>query len=118
MRLNSELWVKAYLRTVMSGGAFAAVAGRGDQERGAVFIKVSRLDGTAALFVPAPTGMSEDETGRDRLWLSGLASGTPETEVDKRLTREREFDSDIWVVEVEDREGRHFLDDWLVRVAD
>jgi hypothetical protein len=31
-------------------------------------------------------------------------------EIEARLAREIKFDPDLWIVEVEDRAGRHFLD--------
>ncbi|MGZ3362389.1 MAG: DUF1491 family protein, partial [Xanthobacteraceae bacterium] len=34
----------------------------------------------------------------------------PEAKVEERLARELRFDPDVWIVEVEDRAGRHFLD--------
>jgi hypothetical protein len=34
----------------------------------------------------------------------------PEADVEAYLTRQLRFDPDIWIVEVEDRAGRHFLD--------
>jgi hypothetical protein len=33
--------------------------------------------------------------------------------VDAYLGRQAEFDPDLWVIEVEDREGRHHLGAWL-----
>jgi hypothetical protein len=35
----------------------------------------------------------------------------PEAEVEARLAREVSFDPDLWIVETEERSGRHFLDD-------
>ena len=43
-----------------------------------------------------------------RVWAP-LAEG-PEAEVDAALGRQRRFDPDLWVIEVEDRAGRHLLD--------
>jgi hypothetical protein len=37
----------------------------------------------------------------------------PEAEAESYLARQIEFDADIWIVSVEDRQGRHFLEDWL-----
>ena len=34
----------------------------------------------------------------------------PEQSVEERLTKEIRFDPDVWIVETEDRAGRHFLD--------
>ena len=54
MRLKSELWVKAYIRQRQVAGAFAAVIAHGHDSAGAVLIKISRLDGTAQVYGPAP----------------------------------------------------------------
>ncbi|MBO0765383.1 MAG: DUF1491 family protein [Hyphomicrobiaceae bacterium] len=112
MRLKSEIWVKAYLRRCRLEGADALLVRRGDADAGAIYIKLSRLDGTALLFGPAPAGLAGAR--EDRLWepcLKGKPAG--EAEVDAFLERQVGFDQDIWIVAVEDRAGRHFLDDWL-----
>ena len=112
MRLKTEIWVKAYLRRCAHEGADAVLVRRGDSDAGAIHIKVSRLDGTAALFGPAPAGM--DEAREERQFQPSLPRElVSEAEADAYLTRQIDFDSDIWIVAVEDRQGRHFLDDWL-----
>ena len=89
----------------------AFVVRRGEAERGAVWIKVATLDRKATLFGPAPAGL--DDAGTERQFI--LAQGpAEEADIDARLARERGFDSDIWVIEIEDRAGRHLLDDELV----
>jgi hypothetical protein len=115
MRLKAEIWVKAYLRRCRVDGADALLVRRGDGDAGAIYIKVSRLDGTAALYGPAPAGL--DEAREDRRWQPCLKGerGT-EGDADAYLARQIEFDPDIWIVAVEDRQGRHFLDDWLAPV--
>jgi hypothetical protein len=112
MRLKSELWVKAYLRRCRLEGADALLVRRGDADAGAIYIKVCRLDGTGLLFGPAPAGL--DEAREDRRWQPCLKGETAaEPDIDAYLERQVRFDSDIWIVAVEDRAGRHFLDDWL-----
>ena len=112
MRLKSEIWIKAYLRRCAADGAQAVVVRHGDDDAGAIFIKVSRLDGTARVFGPAPAGM--DHAAEDRRWTTRLGGGDrPEAEADAFLAREAEFDPDLWVIEVEDRAGRDFLEGWL-----
>lgn len=118
MRLKAEIWVMAYVRRVNSAGAMAMIVQRGDADAGAIYIKVShdtgggwREDRQAALYGPAPAGI--DVADRDRLWVCLHAADTLESTVDATLERQRKFDADIWVVEVEDRDGRHFLEDWL-----
>lgn len=112
MRLKAEVWTKAYLRTCAGAGVPAVVVRHGDDDAGAIFIKVNRLDGTARLFGPAPAGF---DTGQyERQWVAHLdGPGRSETEIDAYLARQLEFDRDIWILELEDREGRHFLDPWL-----
>ena len=113
MRLKSEIWVKAYLRRCASRGAMAVVLRHGDDDAGAIFIKARRLDGMAAIFTPAPAGL--DSADFDRRWVAGLGGKyVAETEVSAVLDKEVTFDSDVWIVEVEDRHGRHFLGDDLV----
>ena len=113
MRLKSEIWVKAYLRRCQHEGAAAVLVRRGDQDAGAIYIKVSRPDGTAALFGPAPAGL--EEAREERRWQACLDRHTvSEAEADAYLERQTDFDPDIWIVAVEDRQGRHFLEDWLM----
>ena len=111
MRLKSAIWVSAYIRRCHIEGAFAVVHRRGAEEAGAIFVKVSRLDGTAALFAPAPQAVFEEAQPSDRRFVSGMKEEfSPDAAVEARIKREIEFDSDVWVVEVEDRAGRNFLD--------
>jgi hypothetical protein len=112
MRLRAEFWVKAYIRRCAMEGASAVVVRHGDDDAGAIFIKVNRLDGTCLVFGPAPAGMMGAES--DRRWVAQLSpEGVAEGEADAFLAREAGFDSDLWLVEVEDRRGRNFLDDQL-----
>jgi hypothetical protein len=112
MRLRTEFWVKGYLRRCIVEGASAVVVRHGDDDAGAIFIKVNRLDGTCVVFGPAPAGLSGAES--DRRWVACLKrEGVLESVADSFLAREAEFDSDLWLLEVEDRGGRHFLDGQL-----
>jgi len=111
MRLKSAIWVAAYVRRCHIEGAFAVVRRRGAEEAGAIFVKISRLDGTAALFAPAPQAAFDEAHPADRRFVSSLKGGfATDQEAESRIAREIEFDSDLWLVEVEDRQGRHFLD--------
>jgi len=110
MRLKSEIWVKAYLRRCLYNGAMGVIVRHGDDDAGAIFIKVMRGDGMAAVFSPAPAGL--DDADVDRRWVTSFKSTfVADEEAEAMLKREAQFDSDIWVVEIEDREGRHFFSD-------
>ena len=116
MRLKSGIWVAAYVRRCHIEGAFAAVRRRGAEEAGAIFIKLNRLDGTGLLYGPAPQSVFDEAKPAGRIFTAILGRETPvpEADIEARLTREIKYDSDIWIVEVEDRSGRHFLDNAVV----
>ncbi|MDB5571647.1 MAG: uncharacterized protein JWN93_2830 [Hyphomicrobiales bacterium] len=109
MRLRADIWVSAYLRRCAVEGANAVLRKRGAPEAGAIFVQVDCLDGRVALFGPAPQSLMEDSGERRwtrahaQEWIDPLAAL-------ERLQREMKFDPDLWVVDVEDRQGRNFLD--------
>lgn len=114
MRVKSEIWVRAYLRRCQAVGVPVVIGRRGDEAAGAIFICVDRLDGTVFLYGPAPAGLIESET--DRCWVSCFGSRpVSEAEADGYLARQREFDTDLWIIQVEDKAGRHFLGDAAVK---
>ncbi|WP_114287919.1 DUF1491 family protein [Candidatus Halocynthiibacter alkanivorans] len=102
-RLTAEFWVKAYLTRLRLIDVPAFVTAKGDATAGAVFVKLNTLDGAAKLFQ-----RQYDLMSGQREWQV-LAEGV-ERDVDAAVTRQRGFDPDLWVIEVEDREGRHLLD--------
>ncbi len=111
MRLKSGIWVSAYLRRCAVEGASAVVRRRGAEEAGAVFVKIDRLDGTAHLFGPAPQSEFDDAHPVERAFMACLAAQpAPDAEVEGYLAKQMRFDPDLWIVEVEDRQGRNFLD--------
>jgi hypothetical protein len=107
-RLRSDFWVAAYLRRCAIEGLDAVLRRRGSAEAGAIFVKVDHLDGTASLFGPAPQSVVE-ERDEDRRFTLVVGRVTP-LDVEERVGREQRFDPDLWLVEVETRDGRHFLD--------
>jgi hypothetical protein len=111
MRLKSGIWVAAYIRRCGVAGVFAAVRRRGAEEAGAIYVIVNRLDGTADLYGPAPQAAFDDAHPTDRAFTPMLKTlPAPETAVETYIARESRIDPDIWVVEIEERSGRHFLD--------
>ncbi|WP_407519579.1 DUF1491 family protein [Methylobacterium oryzisoli] len=108
-RLRSDFWVAAHLRRCGVEGVSAVQRRRGAPEAGAIFIKVDRLDGRADLYGPAPQALvGADDDGTRR--FEALMSEALPPDVEARLTREIRFDPDLWIVEIDDPQGRHFLD--------
>ncbi|SLN22045.1 hypothetical protein TRL7639_00633 [Falsiruegeria litorea R37] len=103
-RLTAEFWVQAYLARLRFQEIPAFVVAHGDDTAGAVLVKLNTLDGQAVAYQREYNLM----TG-ERAW-SELASGA-EMDVDAAIARQRGFDPDLWVIEVEDRQGRHLLRD-------
>ena len=89
-RLRAELWVRAYLKRLELNNIPAYIAARGQPDSGAVMVKCATLDGLAKLY-----------TRRFDLV----------TEVDASIRRQRGFDPDLWVIELEARHGRTLLDE-------
>lgn len=102
-RLTSDFWVTAYLTRLRLADIPAFVVARGDATAGNILVKQSRLDGTATAYQRI---MAMDGS---RPW-DVLAEGE-ERAVDEVLAGQRRFDPDLWVIEVEDRAGRHLLDE-------
>lgn len=109
MLLSSDLWVSALIRRAEIGGAFATVVRKGDDRAGSVVVKAyDTSTRTARVFTEAfgPDG--------ERLWIQPVVSDS-ESELDAYIARQRGYDPDLWVVEIEDRQGRHFITE---KVAD
>jgi len=111
MRLKSALWVAAYLRRCQVEGVYGVVRRRGAEEAGAVFVRISRLDGTSDLFGPAPQSAFDAVPAGERMFSPSIAEQpAPDAAIETYLAREIKFDPDIWIIEVDDRAGRNFLD--------
>ncbi len=109
-RLRSDFWVSAHLRRLNDRAIPAVLRRRGAAEAGAIFVKVDRLDGSADLYGPAPQALmaGEDDLGERR--FVQLLGGVMPLDAEEKLGREMRFDSDLWIIEIDDREGRHDLD--------
>jgi hypothetical protein len=103
IRLTADIWVSAYLTRLRLANIPAFVVKRGDSTAGAVLVKLNTLDGQAACYQ-----RSFDIMSGDRNWVI-LTQGSEPT-VDQSIAKQRSFDPDLWVIEVEDRLGRHLLD--------
>ncbi len=103
MRLSSDIWVYALIRRVELAGSFATVVRKGDARGGAVLVKtLDRKTGQARLWAEA-TGPNGDS-----IWMTPITSDL-EADLDAYIERAARIDPDIWVVEVEDSNGRRFF---------
>ena len=103
MQLSTDVWVGALIRRAEQAGAFAMVLRKGDARAGAVLVKVvDRRAGAVRLYAEAVRGEGE------AVWMQPRPAAD-EAELDGYAERARRIDPDIWVVEIEDGQGRHFL---------
>lgn len=103
LRLKTSIFITAWQRRCMAGGAFATVARKGDPDGGLVIVKSMAPDRTATAVIE-----TYHEDPRQR-WRPLNEAPLGEDEIDRLIERETRFDTDLWVVEVEDRDRRLFL---------
>ena len=108
-RLKSSVYVQALMRRAESDGAQAYLLRRGAEEAGAVFLKVNRLDGSFMVLARALQG------GEGKLvWTRPCGASADEAKATDYFARQIKFDPDIWIIEIEDRQGRAFVDEPIV----
>lgn len=104
-RVKTQIWVQAFIRRSEAEGFPAALVQRGDADAGAVLVKVNRFENGCRVYTQV-----RDENG-DPAWLSGTGSApVPEQEADSYIARQRQYDADLWVVELEDPKSVYGMD--------
>lgn len=104
-RVKTRIWVQAFLRRTEADGFMAALRTRGDEDAGAVLVKVNRFDAGCLVYTQV-----RDEGGNPA-WLAGTgASSVPETDADAYIERQRGYDADLWVIEIEDPKSAYGID--------
>ena len=103
MKFSTDIWVAALIRRAQLGGGYAVVVRKGDARAGSVLVKVINRTGNSVRLYAEAT-RADGET----IWMRPSRAGT-EAELDAYVERARRIDPDLWVVEVEDRQGRSFL---------
>jgi hypothetical protein len=100
-RLPTALWVMAHLRRANAESVTTTVLRKGEPNSGTLLVKINRLDDRCRLLSQARD--IEGNLG----WLAAFKGAeVPEAEADAYIARAVDRDPDLWVIEVEDREGR------------
>ena len=102
-RLKAGIVVRAIIRRAEVEGAQAFVVRKGSEEAGAILLKISRLDGTSTVL-----NQARNSEG-DLVWAKPLGDSVEEEKASAWFERQIKFDPDIWIVEIEDRQGRAFV---------
>lgn len=104
-RVKSGLWVRAQIRVCDITGRPAAILRHGDDDAGAIILKLIGADGRVRLLAQttAPEG--------GLAWHRPLgAEPLPEPEADAYIARQAKFDPDVWALEILDRAGDYLPD--------
>ena len=104
-RLKAGIFVRALIRRAEVAGASALVVRKGSEEAGTVFLQISRGDGSCTILDHVQRG--EDACA----WIKPLGETVDEARAKAYFEKQVRLDPDLWIVEVEDREGRAFVDD-------
>lgn len=107
-RLKAGIFVRALIRRVQVAGASAFVIRSGAEEAGSIILKIAKLDGNVLVLNQARNAKGE------LVWAQALGGWTGETRAGEWCAKQVKFDPDLWIVEIEDREGRAFVDEEIV----
>lgn len=108
VRLKPGFFVRALIRRAETAGAQGYVLHKGTEEAGAVYIKINRLDGRCTVLSQARAGEG------DLVWMRPLGEICDEAKTRDYFEKQMRFDPDLWVLEIEDREGRFFVDEKVI----
>jgi GMP synthase (glutamine-hydrolysing) len=108
-RLKSGIWIKALIRRCDIAAIPIVVVARGDDDAGAILLKLNGGSGEGCSVLSQARGQDGE-----LLWMRATGSvPVAEADADAYITRQRQRDPDIWVVEIEHREAASVLD-WRV----
>jgi hypothetical protein len=107
-RLKAGIFVRALIRRVQVEGASAFVIRSGAEEAGSIILKVAKLDGSVLVLNQARNARGE------LVWAQALGGWVDEARAAQWCDKQVKFDPDLWIVEIEDREGRAFVDEQIV----
>ena len=107
-RLRAGIFVRALIRRAEVAGAYAFVVRKVIEESGAIFLKITRPDRSSMVLSQARRGEG------DLVWLKPLGDAASEDQCRAYFEKQIKFDPDVWIVEIEDREGRAFVDEPIV----
>ena len=107
-RLKAGIFVRALIRRVQVAGESAFVVRSGAEEAGAIILRIARLDGTSLVLNQARDGAGA------LVWAQPLGGWTDDKRAADWCGKQVTFDPDLWIVEIEDRQGRAFVDEPIV----
>jgi hypothetical protein len=111
-QLKAQIRVQALLRRCAVAGLMATVARKGDQESGALFLKVNGMTRGCVVY----SGVSTP-SGREGWHKATGPEPVSEPEADAYLARQATYDADLWVVEIEDPKGAFVIEAGVIEAG-
>jgi hypothetical protein len=101
--LPTDMLVSAYIRIAAKDHVPIVVRRRGHNASGTIVIKINLLNGEARVLTQVRFG--------DELVWSPITRTDPmaDGEAEKLMEQQSDIDPDSWLIEIEDRQGRHWL---------
>lgn len=107
-RLKAGIFVRALIRRVQVAGASAFVVRSGAEEAGAILLKISKLNGEVLVLNQVRNAKGE------LVWAQALGGWSDDARAQAWCDKQVTFDPDLWIVEIEDRQGRAFVDEAIL----
>ena len=101
-RLPTHLWVQAHLRRCNADGVPAFVVHKGEKMGGTLMLKLNQFDRGCRVL-----SQVRDLDGKLGWMQAFKGAHVSESEADDYLARAVARDPDLWVVEIEGRDGWH-----------
>ncbi len=107
--LKAEIWVKAQIRICDIHSIPCFVVRKGDPDAGSILLKLNRIGDGVEVFSQVRTADGI------RAWMRATGDErVEEAAADAYIARQLKFDSDIWVLEIEDPDGKYVMDGAIV----
>jgi hypothetical protein len=107
--LATDFMVNAHIRIAAREGVPITVRRRGHAASGTIILKINHLNGTADILMQV-------RYNEERVWTPVSSKGPmSEPEADRYLDKQAEIDPDSWILEIEDKQGRHWFPGRLMK---
>ena len=104
-RLKSSIWIQAQIRICSISNLSAYVMKRGDPDAGAIFLHLNKLNGNNLVYNQIRT-----ISGQIAWSQSGRGTTLDDREAHDYLEKQKKYDPDLWILEIEDPEDKYKFD--------
>ena len=109
-RLKTDLWIQAQIRMCTVSNLSTYVIKRGDPDAGAIFLHLNKLNGKNFIY-------NQIRTISGEIAWSQSSGERPldENEAYDYLEKQKKYDPDLWILEIEDPDNKYKFDGIILR---